>query len=285
MSVSLAGAHVALFGEFSSMRAREVCRVHARANGAIECDLDAATLTHVIRGEITRRLADRIGASPRERELIRRGVIVLEESAWAPAALLTPEETAPGPLPQQVRSRASSAVVPPVDVRTIAAPLLDPSAPVTARHASAAALVAHGSPGALAALAESLRDDGMDRSIEARAFAQLVARGVSRFGRPAPFAIEFPLRRTRGTDERVEEARRLGAVDALCDDEGRRWCRVRLALPSSLAQNEASRASLVEFIDRVATRRHARVWLAGFALPAGLGHDAWTALLATLTRR
>jgi hypothetical protein len=151
------------------------------------------------------------------------------------------------------------------------------------RHAALAALVARGTPDALAVLSQTLRDDGIDRSLEARAFAQLVSRGVSRFSRSAPFAAEFPVLRTRGPDPHVERARALGAVDSFCDDEGRRWCRVRFTSPATY--DAATVERMIAFVDLIASRRRARLWIAGFALPAALGRATWTALLATLAQR
>ena len=161
-----------------------------------------------------------------------------------------------------------------------------------AREALCRALTLRASPFALQALAEALarasRSTRPGGDAEARSFAALVARGVTRFATPtAPFALEYETPASSSSSSSSSSgaaldaiARRVGPVELL-SHAAHRTSRVRIAtLPAPLPLPPLD--PLVALFAEAKARPRARVYLAGCALPAALPRATWAALLRPL---
>ncbi len=280
----LAGAFVAVTGEFACGLARREVESVVVALGAVTCALEDNRLSHVARGEVTARLASQIGPPPHERALaMRTGLVWVSEAdldalcrEHLAVSLLDASRLDHTRAPATFDARA---------VTTLRDALLEPGcADPSQRHRLSSALAAVHDATALAALATVIaRSRGALGTHEAHAFGQLAALGVTRFGRRSPLAIECPLRRTNTVDSIEALARTAGACERFTDDRGRAWLRVRCARVPAMPPREASSSAPFFAVLRAAARRRdARVWVAGCALPADLAWGSWLALLSPL---
>lgn len=203
--------------------------------------------------------------------------------ARAITAALASRDTPLARLDELARALASEHAAHPALDEARAALLRDPrTTDAPAREALCRALAARATPFALHALAEALTHAPPSRDqSEARAFASLAARGVTRFATPTtPFALTYETPPAPSSLDAF--ALRVGPVERLTHGSpAAHTTRVRIAtLPDAPALPALD--TLVALFAEASTRPRAQVYLAGCTLPASLPRATWIALLSPL---